>query len=281
VTRRRFTQLGTAAFALLSSLASAEVAVVDDTGRHVVLAAPAERIVTLAPHATELVFAAGAGAKLIAVEAASDYPAAAGRLPRVGAAGALDRERLLRLAPDLVVAWHSGNRASDLAWLERQAIAVYRTEPTALDDIASALRRLGALAGTAAKAEAAAAEWESALARACRPGQRRRALVVLWERPLMTYGGSHWINDLLTRAGYDNVFAGVARDVFAPAPEAVLAARAEVVLTTFPAPPEGLGVPAVLHLPAAASRPSPRLAEVLARICVGDTVTGSPRPPPP
>jgi iron complex transport system substrate-binding protein len=253
---------------VLAAAAGSAPTVIDDTGARVELDAPARRIVTLAPHATELVYAAGAGGRLVAVESASDHPPAARELPRIGGAGALDRERLLELAPDLVVAWHSGNRPDDLDWLARQGVAVYRTEPVSLDDVARAVRDLGELAGTRERAEQAAAAWETALAHACRPGSApRRALVVLWDRPLMVYGGAHWINEVLARAGYVNVFDDVRRGVFSPSPEAVLAAGAEVGLTATDIEPERLGVGHVRSLPEAASRPSPRLAGVIRALC--------------
>ena len=253
---------------VLAAPAGSAGAVIDDTGARIELAAPARRIVTLAPHATELVYAAGAGDRLVAVESASDHPPAARDLPRIGGAGALDRERLLELEPDLVVAWHSGNRPADLDWLARQGIAVYRTEPARLDDVAEAVRELGELAHTRERAERAAAAWETALAHACRPAYApRRALVVLWDRPLMVYGGAHWINEVLARAGYVNVFADVRRGVFSPSPEAVLAAGAQVGLTATELEPGSLGVEQVRSLPQAASRPSPRLAAVIRELC--------------
>src|SRR6185503_16872757 len=89
------------AFYVLNCLA---VAAVDSDGRRVTLERPAQRIVSLAPHATEQLFAAGAGAKLVAVSEYSDYPEEAKRLPRVASSGAVDLERLLALKPDLVVA---------------------------------------------------------------------------------------------------------------------------------------------------------------------------------
>jgi iron complex transport system substrate-binding protein len=254
---------------LFAAQVAAAATVTDDDGREVTLAGPAARIVTLAPHATELVFAAGAGDRLVAVEASSDHPDAARALPRIGGAGALDRERLLRLRPDLVVAWLSGNRPSDLRWLEKQGIAIYRSEPRSLADIAGNVRELGALAGTAAVARATADRWEAQLGAACRPGGTQRALIVLWDQPLMTVGGRHWLNDLLDRAGYVNVFHDVDRAVFAPAREAVLARGADVILSAVGAPGRQPTPAPVRQLSTAASRPSLRLVETIAELCVG------------
>jgi iron complex transport system substrate-binding protein len=239
----------------------------DDTGRSVSLDLPAKRIVALAPHATELVFAAGAGEKLVAVAAFSDYPAAARDLPRIGAAGALDRELLLRLQPELVVAWHSGNRPADLRWIERQGIALYRSEPTRLTDLGRSLRDLGRLAGTAQTADEAAARWEHQLATACDAQARGRAVVLLWDHPPLSYGGRHWINEVLSRMGLTNAFGATDRTVFSPSPEALLATAPRYLLTAFDSPPERAWPGRQLVMPDALSRPSPRLAEAMQALC--------------
>src|SRR5258706_4952099 len=80
-----------------------EIRVVDDTGRSVVLPMPARRIISLAPHTTELLFAAGAGSRIIATVDYSDYPPAARAIPRIGGSSGLDLERILALKPDLIV----------------------------------------------------------------------------------------------------------------------------------------------------------------------------------
>src|SRR4030095_1744410 len=99
----------TIAFAVLAlaalSAQAAPVRVVDDTSTTLSLSAPAQRVVSLAPHATELLFAAGAGARIVGVMAGSDYPEAARALPVVGTSSALDLERILMLRPDLIVTW--------------------------------------------------------------------------------------------------------------------------------------------------------------------------------
>ncbi|WP_164999616.1 ABC transporter substrate-binding protein [Salinicola tamaricis] len=85
--------------------AQAEIRVVDDHGEALTLAAPAKRIVALAPHLVEDAFAAGAGAQLVGVIAGSDYPAAARELPRVGSYRGIALEAVVSAQPDLVLAW--------------------------------------------------------------------------------------------------------------------------------------------------------------------------------
>jgi iron complex transport system substrate-binding protein len=102
-------QLLLALLLLMFAASALAVSATDDTGRRVSLEAPARRIVSLAPHATELLFAAGAGEKIVGTVSHSDYPPAAQAIPLVGGYKALDLERILALRPDLVVGWQSGN----------------------------------------------------------------------------------------------------------------------------------------------------------------------------
>lgn len=184
--------------------------VTDDAGREITLSAPAERIITLAPHATELMFAAGGGGRIVGTVAHSDYPPAAERVARIGDALHLDRERILALTPDLVVAWESGNRPQDLGWLESLSIPVFLSEPRTLVQISGTLRRLGRLAGTEAAAETAARDFESRLGQLQHRHHRAEPLTVfyqIWRQPLMTVTGSHLISDVLTLCGGRNLFA--------------------------------------------------------------------------
>ena len=101
----------------------------DDAGRRVCLEQPAERIVALSPGATELLFNAGAGERLVGAVSFSDFPPAAKALPRVGSYKRLDMEAVLALKPDLVVAWISGNPETQVQRLEELGLTVYRSEP--------------------------------------------------------------------------------------------------------------------------------------------------------
>lgn len=247
--------------------------VVDDTGREVRLDAPARRIVTLSPHATELVFAAGAGAKLVAVAPHSDFPPAAGQLPAIGGLGGLDRERLLALAPDLVVAWDSGNRPADLAWLASRDIAIYRSEPRTLEAIAENLLDLGRLAGTEAAARTAAKAYRARLRSTCPMpvAPLRKAFIQLGERPLITVGPAHWLAQAIRRAGLQTVFPELPDRAVTIDREALLARRPEIVLyLAYPgSQADGSALPAryVALDPALWARPGPRLPAGIAALC--------------
>ncbi len=140
-----------------SAAADVPFILTDDRGRSVRLNHSARRIISLSPNITELVFAAGAGDKLVGVSSYSDYPDVAKFIPSIGDSSSLDLERIVALKPDLVISWGSGNKVSDIDKLERLGLTVFVTEATNLEDIPRLLRKTGTLAGTLEIAELAAA----------------------------------------------------------------------------------------------------------------------------
>ncbi len=189
--------------------AATPVAVSDDTGVRVALAHPARRIVSLAPHTTEMLFALGVGSRLVGVSRDSDYPPEARRIPRVGGAGGLDYERILALHPDLVVAWASGTGAARIRRLRRLGLTVFVSAPRRFSDIASSLRRLGVLVGRAARGRRLARRFRHATAAIRRRWSTRRPVTVffeIWNRPLMTVGGRDIISQAIRLCGGRNVF---------------------------------------------------------------------------
>lgn len=256
----------------------------DDRGVVVRLAAPAARIVTLAPHLTEIAFAAGAGDKLVGVARFSDFPAAAQRVPQVGDGARVDLERILTLKPDLVLAWKSGNQAGDIARLEQFGFPVFVTEPWRLTDISRLTRAVGALAGTTGTAEEAAATFERELA-ALREqyGGRSpvRTFYEIWHKPLLTVNAKHMISDVISLCGGVNVLADVPILTPSVSLEAVLAAHPDVILGGSSAvtagefvaqwrryPVEGLkGLPVFYVAPDEIQRQTPRIAQGAKAIC--------------
>lgn len=207
---------------------------VDDAGRSVAVNAPAQRIVSLAPHVTEMLFAAGAGDRLVGVSAFSDYPAAAKKIPLIGGYGKIDIERILALRPDLIIGWKSGNSAADIAGLERLGIPLFLTEPGRLEDIPRLIRRLGELSGTGQVADKAAAGLLRDLAglRQHYTGRRPvRVFYEIWHDPLITVSRADMINDVIELCGGRNIFASVAGLTPAISTEAVLAADPEVIIS--------------------------------------------------
>lgn len=215
------------------------VSVVDSDQRRITLQRPAERIVSLAPHATEQLFAAGAGAKLVAVSEYSDFPEEAKRLPRVASSGSVDLERVLALKPDLVVAWRLEATAQSLARLEALGLPVFYSEPRRLAQIPESIEALGELAGTGARARKLAASLRGELKHLQAEYHARRPVTVFYqinERPLMTLGGRQFVSDAIELCGGRSVFADSA--LMAPQVniESVLAADPEAIITARPDP---------------------------------------------
>ena len=218
---------------LLFSSAAGAVMVVDDAGRPVELPGPARRIVALAPHIVENLYAAGAGEHIVGAVDYSDYPETARAIPRVGTFNAFSLEAIIAARPDLVVMWGSGNGMAALDKLAPLKVPVFISEPRQIADIPRDLRALGALAGTAAAAEAAARHFEvemEALRRSSADGRPLTVLFQIWNKPLQTVSGDHLISEVLTLCGGVNLFA----DARTLAPklniESVLARNPEVIV---------------------------------------------------
>lgn len=188
----------------------AEIRVVDDRDREVVLEAPARRVVALAPHITESLFAIGAGERLAGTVSYSDHPEAAKSVPRVGSYDKINYESLMAMDPDLVIAWASGNGPEIIARLEELGFTVYASEPRRLGGIARALRHFGTLTGRAQQAAQIAGQFESTLNDLRRQYADKETVSVfyqVWNDPLLTLNGEHMISDVLRLCGGRNVFA--------------------------------------------------------------------------
>lgn len=217
----------------LNSAAAAEIRVTDDAGRSLSLKQPAQRIVSLAPHLTELLFAAGAGARVVGTVAFSDYPIEARRIARIGDSAQLDLERIVALKPDLVLVWRDGNAQRQLDQLLQLGIPVFYNEPRRLPDIAHAIEQFGLLAGTQSLALPAARAFSARLAELRRRYAERPPLTVffqIWDKPLMSVNGGHLISDVIRLCGGRNVFAGLKPLTPEISTEAVLAADPEAIV---------------------------------------------------
>ncbi|MES2018405.1 MAG: cobalamin-binding protein [Pseudomonadota bacterium] len=217
---------------LACGVARAEISVVDDGGARVTLQKPAQRIISMAPHVTELLFAAGGGARIVGAMNFSDYPEAAKKIPLVGSNSQLDMERVIALKPDLLVVWQSGNTARQLEQLRALGIPVFQSEPQKLDQVADSLLRLGQLMGTDAQARAAAADYRAKIgALAARYGKRPRVKVFyqIWDKPLYTLSGQHIVSDAIRLCGGDNVFGALKVKAPEVSLEAVMQADPEAI----------------------------------------------------
>jgi iron complex transport system substrate-binding protein len=215
--------------------AHAEIVVQDDTGATVRLAQPARRIISLAPHITETLFAAGLGERLVGVVDYSDFPEAARKLPRIGGYARLDLEAIAALKPELAIGWASGNSAAHIDKLRALGIPVYLVEPVRIDDVATQLEHYGELAGTREVAAAAAADFRNRLAGLrARYGTRPkvRTFYQIWKQPLMTVGGGQIISDAISLCGGENVFGKLKALAPTVSIEAVIAADPEAIVAS-------------------------------------------------
>lgn len=219
----------------ISQTALSAIETIDDEGSVVRLQTPAQRIISLAPSLTELVFAAGAGDKLVGVVEYSDYPPAAQSLPIVGRFDLLDMERILALEPDLIIAWQTGNPRASVSRLKQLGLTVYIAEPKTLDTIPDHIYKLSQLAGTESIAELAIAQFENTHEELKNRFSNRQAVSTfyqVWDSPLITAGGNELINDIINLCGGENIFAEL--DLVAPkvSEEAVLQRNPEAIIAS-------------------------------------------------
>ncbi|WP_439108960.1 cobalamin-binding protein [Halomonas flagellata] len=222
---------------LVAGTAQAEerdpVCATDDRDREVCLDAPAERIAVLSPGATELTYAAGAGDRVVAVVAFSDYPPEAREVTSVGSHTRVDLEALVSLEPDLVVGWVTGNPAEQLETIEELGMAVFYIEPRDVEGVASAMERLARLADTEAQGERAAREFRegmASLAERHADAEPVTTFYQVWDEPLMSVNDEHLIGQVVAMCGGVNVFGELSRLVPRIDDEAVLAADPEVIV---------------------------------------------------
>ncbi len=213
--------------------AQAALSVVDDAGRRVTVQQPARRVISMAPHATELLFAAGGGARVVGAMNYSDYPEAAKKIPLVGSNSVIDMERVLALKPELIVVWHSGNTARQIAQLESLGVPVFHSEPRTLGQVAGNIERLGRLLGTDAAATSAAGALRARLAGLEARYARRPPVTVfyqIWDQPLYTLNDAQIASDAIRVCGGRNVFGALKAVAPEVGIEAVLQADPEAIM---------------------------------------------------
>jgi iron complex transport system substrate-binding protein len=271
--------------AALAAGAQAAVTVVDDAGRSVTLARSAQRVISMSPHVTELLFAAGGGARVVGAMNFSDYPAAARKIPLIGSNSQIDIERVVALRPDLLVVWQSGNTARQLEQIERLGIPVFRSEPRRLDQVADSILRLGQLLGTDAHARPAAAGLRQRIASLAARYSKRPPVTVfyqVWDRPLYTLNGSQIASDAIALCGGRNIFAKLATIAPEVSVEAVLQQDPEAIVTGPSFGPDDRGITIWKPFPAMTAvrrgnlftlsgelltRPGPRIVDGATELC--------------
>ena len=242
------------------------------------------RAISLAPHITEILFAAGAQDHLIAVDSSSDYPPPAKDLPRVGDALRVNPERLLELKPDQVWAWQANQIGPELQrQLQQTHISLIFAAPQKLDDIPAFIRLAGESLDTAEIAVPAATLLDSqiaALRQNSRLGDTVSIFLEIGSEPLYTLAREPLIQDVLTTCKAQNIYARHAAVAPTISLEDVLHKRPQVIIMAYRDPAQlrarhlfwekhlGLSPQALLNLnPDALYRPGPRLIEATRELC--------------
>jgi iron complex transport system substrate-binding protein len=226
-----------AALATVLPLAShaAPITVKDDDGNTVTLQKPALRVIALAPHITELLFAAGGGSHVVGVVSYSDFPEEAKKIPQIGSNRELDLERIMALKPDLIVVWRHGSSERQVEMVRKLGVPMFHSEPPTLDAIADSVDKLGQLMGTETVARATADGLRGQLAGLRKRYSNRpvvRSFYQVWDKPLYTLGGHHIVTDALRLCGGENVFAKLSLPAPVVGVEAVLQENPEAIFAT-------------------------------------------------
>jgi len=220
---------------LAPALGHAAITVKDDDGRDVTLQKPAQRVIALAPHITELLFAAGGGNQIVGAVSYSDFPEEAKKIPQIGSNRELDMERIIALKPDLIVVWRHGGSERQIEMVRRLGVPIFHSEPVKLEDIPESVAKLGQLMGTDAVARPTAARLRTQLADlrtryANRPPVR--SFYQVWDRPLYTLNGKQIVSDALRLCGGENIFAALQVTAPVVTVEAVLQENPEAIFAT-------------------------------------------------
>lgn len=198
-----------------------------------VLANPAQRIIALSPHAVEMLYAIGAGDKIVATTDYADYPEAAKHIPRIGGYYGIQIERVLELNPDLIVVWDTGNRAEDINQLKALGFKLYNSHPKTLGAVATELEDLGKLTGNTDLARQVASDYRKQLAQLTTENSHKstpKVFYQLWSSPLMTVSKDSWIQQIIGVCNGQNVFYDAASDYPQVSLENVLLTLPEVIL---------------------------------------------------
>lgn len=221
-------------YLLLISLLACEP-VADRSGADHTASSARRRIVTLAPHLAELVYAAGAADTLVAVSAYSDYPHEVAALPIIGDAFVVDQEMLALIKPDILLAWQSGTPEHVVGLLTKQGYRVEVIRTRSLEDVALALETIGRLTDSVDTAAQAAAEYRQGLATLADRHAATDPISVFYQiqkRPLYTISGDHYVSELIGLCGGQNIFSDLVNLAPLVAVEAVIERNPEILLVS-------------------------------------------------
>ena len=216
-----------------ASDASAEIRVIDDLGEEVVLLKPARRVISLAPHITELIYSLGAEKQIVGTVKYSDYPPEASTLPRIGDAFSLNIESVLALKPDLIIAWHTGGNNRPIERLRSLGLPVYTNEAKSLAGIGEAIIDIAALLGKNERGFALQQEFVTALENS-RVVKKSSPVIFfqISDQQLYTVSSEHLIGQAINHCGGKNLFSDISPNVSQVNQEMILANQPDVIVVT-------------------------------------------------
>ena len=216
-----------------ASDASAEIRVIDDLGEEVVLLKPARRVISLAPHITELIYSLGAEKQIVGTVKYSDYPPKASTLPRIGDAFSLNIESVLALKPDLIIAWHTGGNNRPIERLRSLGLPVYTNEAKSLAGIGEAIIDIAALLGKNERGFALQQEFVTALENS-RVVKKSSPVIFfqISDQELYTVSSEHLIGQAINHCGGKNLFSDISPNVSQVNQEMILANQPDVIVVT-------------------------------------------------
>lgn len=191
------------------------------------------RIIALAPHIVENLYAIGAGSNIVGTVEYADYPSEAKNIERIGGYSGISLEKVLALKPDFVIAWKNGNQSEDLAQIERLGIKVYLSDPTNIAGVADELLTFGKLTGHLKQSQQVASAFKRQLANIVnkyKGKQRLSGFYQLWPEPMMTVSSSTWIGQLIQTCQIDNVFAKSVTDYPQIGIENVIVTKPQIII---------------------------------------------------
>lgn len=186
-----------------------ELSIVDDFGQEITLEKPAERIVSLAPSNTEIIFAIGAGDSVIGVTTYDDYPAEVIGIEKIGDFNGMNLERIIELQPDLVINYGEGI-TEDTQRLVEAGITIIGFEPESIEEIIYTIERIGILTGKSNEAEILVQEMvakEAELLSKIEGLEKKTVFYEIWHEPLMAAGPGSFVDQLIDLAGGVNIAA--------------------------------------------------------------------------
>ncbi|WP_252178691.1 cobalamin-binding protein [Endozoicomonas sp. 4G] len=216
-------------------LQASEICVADDLARKVCVPELVKKIISLSPGSTELIYAAGAGKQLVAVDDHSDYPPAVAKIPRIGGFPNISVEAIAAMKPDVVVAWAGGNSPKVTSKLESLGITVFYIDPLSFPDIASVIRRLGKLFGTSAVADKEAKKFLARYQAIKKHYQVKKPVTVfyeIWDKPLMSISNDQIIGQVIALCGGQNIYADSKVRVPQVTMESLLSKNPEVIVSS-------------------------------------------------